>query len=201
MASKLPDKGRTWFLIDRRFCYCVCQFMVFLLTVILSGGFGATQQRPRFGIFMPKLDVYSRTLDVQRRVNEYLRSKPGEIPLADYPIISEDDLLSYDWDTHTLHLRDSIWLKIPRPGNGLGSPFVVVVDGTPIYVGAFWSGMSSEANPGPVIVSEYFGFDERDSKDLVIRRGYGPPDLGLPDSRNNEKLKKVLEELGKLRVK
>jgi hypothetical protein len=174
-----------------------------VLLAISSGGPPSTRERPRFGIFMPKLDVYSGTPDVQQRVEAYLRraTNPADIELAEFPIISEDDLDSYDWDTHTLHLRDSIWLKIPRPRRSVGTPFVLVVDGTPIYVGAFWSRLSSFACPGPVIVSEYFGHDERDSIHLAIRLGYGPPDEGFPDPRNSEQLKKVLAELGKLRTK
>jgi len=170
-----------------------------LLMAIPSGGLDTMQQRPRFGIFMPKLDVYSGTPDVVQRVDEYLRSKPAEIPLADYPVISETNLLSYEWDTNALHLQDSIWLTIPWRGIR-PLPFVLVVDGTPLYVGAFWSSASSFAHPGPVIVPEHFGFAE-DGKHLVIQLGYPKPFPNTPDPRNNDKLKKVLEELGKLKVK
>jgi hypothetical protein len=198
----LSSRSKTSKIASCAFLTTTFSLVFSLLMAVPLGGFRAMQERPRFGIFMPKLDVYSRTPDVQQRVLAYLRTKPAKIPLADFPIISEDDLLSYDWDTHTLHLRDSIWQKIPRPGNGIGTPFAVVVDGTPIYVGAFWSGISSLGNTCPVIVSQYFGYDERDSKDLTIRLGFlGTPIQGLPDPRNNERLKKVLAELGKLKVK
>ena len=156
----------------------------------------AESQQPRFGIFMPKLDVFTLTPDVTDRVNSYFRSPPGEIPLADYPIISEDDLLSYDWSTHTLLLRHSIWHKLPEPAVH-GAPFVVVADGAPLYVGAFWTSISSLSTPVPVIMWDR----RRESTRLAIQRGYPSPKAaeGVADPRANSRLWKVLEELGKLK--
>jgi hypothetical protein len=146
---------------------------------------------------MPKLDVYTQTSDVQDRVIAYERTtKPGEIPLAEFPIISEEDVLGYDWDTHTLQLRNSIWFTVRQPGMH-GLPFVVVVDGVPIYVGAFWSDDSSIGSAVPSIRWD----DQRKSKKISIQRAYPSSRSGqVDDPRTNEKLKKVLQELGKLKT-
>jgi hypothetical protein len=176
---------------------CLRNFLAFSVAFSLVTALGEAQ-RPRFGIFMPRLDVYSQTPDVIDRVTAYLRrSDPSEIPLAEYPIISEEDLLSYDWNTHTMHLGQSIWFRIREPGVH-GLPFVVVVDGAPLYVGAFWSHISSIATPLPVIMWDH----ERKSKDLVIQRAYPTPEAAgkSADPRGNPRLKRVLEELGKLEV-
>jgi hypothetical protein len=137
---------------------------LFVTLVLVSPAIGQEVKRPRFGIYMPKLDVYTQTSDVQDRVIAYERTtKPGEIPLAKYPIISEDDVLGYDWDTHTLQLRNSIWFTVRQPGMH-GLPFVVVVDGVPIYVGAFWSDLSSI----PSVVPSIRWDDQRKSKEISI---------------------------------
>jgi len=170
--------------------------LISFLTLFLVTSYAKLPQ-PRFGIFMPKLDVYTLTSDVTDRVNSYLyRSKPSEIPLAEYPIISEDDLLSYDWNTHTLLLRHSIWYKLREPAVH-GAPFVVVADGVPLYVGAFWTSISSFATPVPVIMWD----QKRESTHLTIQRGYPSPEVAgeVADPRANDQLRKVLEELGKLK--
>jgi hypothetical protein len=158
---------------------------------------GEETKQPRFGIYMPKLDVYTATSDVTERVTSYLRTmKPGEIPLAEFPIVSEEDLLSYDWDTHTFELSQRLWFRIRRPGSH-GLPFIVVVDGLPIYVGAFWSSSSSIPSSVPIIMWD----GEQKSKELVIQRAYPTAEFGKGDDpRSNEKLRQVLQDLGKLKV-
>jgi len=153
-----------------------------------SGAIAGEKAKPSFGIFMPKLDVYTRTKDVTDRINTYLyHSKPGEIPLAAYPIITEDDLESYDWETHTMHLKHSLWSKVLQPQMG-GLPFVVVVDGTPLFIGTFWSSLSSFGPPPvPIIAWDY----QKKSDGIQIS--------GAAEVADIERLKKVLEKLGKLK--
>ena len=172
-------------------------FLIALLALLPVISNGVSQQ-PRFGIFMPKFDVYSQTPDVTDRVIAYLyRSKPSEIPLAEHPIISEDDLLSYDWNTHAVQLRHTIWHRIPQPGVH-GVPFVVVADGVPLYVGAFWTSFSSIATSVPVIIWD----PKRESTQLFIQRGYPSPVVAkeVTDPRASAQLRKVLQELGKLKL-
>jgi acetyl esterase/lipase len=155
--------------------------------------------KPKFGIYLPKLDVYSATPDVRARVIDYLRTTdPSEIPLADHPVLTEAGLESYDWDNHTLHLRPghNLWLTVRPPGTG-GVPFVVVVENEPIYVGAFWTIFSSVPASAPVILWD----DERKSNTLSIQPGFPAaiPDR-KHDPRAHQKLKRVLEDLGIIRM-
>lgn len=150
----------------------------------------------RFGLFLPREDVYSDTPDVDNRIADYLRRAAADIPLASHPIVSDADLVAYDWPTHTLTLAQPFWFKIRRPSLR-GSPFVVVADGEPLYVGAFFSDASSFSCPLPVI-----RFDERMTNRVVtIERGYPAAFAvrGKEDPRENARLKKVLQALGKLR--
>lgn len=153
------------------------------------------EKPPRFGIYMPKLDVYTQTDDVATRIISYERSiNLADIPLAEHPIISEDDLLSYDWETHTLHLKKSAWWRV-HPPSSHGLPFVVVVDGAPIYVGAFWTQFSSIPSEVPVIIWDY----EKKATDMPILPRAIKRDAA-PDPRDNRKLKAVLKALDKLKT-
>ena len=127
----------------------------------------------------------------------YLRTNDlSKIPLAEYPIVSETDLISYDWDTHTLHLRRSLWFTVRQPGVH-GVPFAVVVEGVPIYLGAFWTEESSVSTHVPVILWDH----QRKSKDITIQWAYPTSKFGKgADPRANQRLKKVLKELGKLKI-
>lgn len=169
--------------------------IIALLGLCLATRYAESQQ-PRFGIFMPKLDVYTQTPDVMDRIIAYLRSKPSEIPLAEHPIISEADLLSYNWNDHALQLRHPIWYRLSAP-SVRGAPFVVVADGVPLYTGAFWTPLSSISTPVPVILWDL----SRQSTRLIIQKGYPSSHFAgqATDPRENDLLRKVLAELGKLR--
>ncbi len=150
-----------------------------------------------FGIFMPREDVLSRTPDVEERIRLYLQSKPGEIPLAKDPLISDRDIESYDWNTHTLAVDASVIQRIHAP-LVWGTPFVVVADGEPVYVGAFYTLASSQSCPVPVILTDRF---LNRTNSLVIQRAYAAAaaDLVANDPRSDARIKNALQALGKLK--
>ncbi len=145
---------------------------------------------------MPREDVLNFTRDVEERVRAYLKSKPGDIPLAKYPLISDQDIESYDWKTHTLAVDRTVVRRILRP-LVWGTPFVVVADGEPIYVGAFYSGGSSQSCPVPVIMTD---FPARTNA-LVIGRAYPGASAAqvADDPRSDARIKNALQALGKLK--
>ena len=150
-----------------------------------------------FGIFMPREDVLNFTRDVEERVRAYLQRKPGDIPLANFPLISDRDIESYDWKTHTLTVDRTAIRRILRP-LVWGTPFVVVVDGAPVYVGAFYSSVSSQSCPVPVIMTDSF---LNRTNTLVIDRAYpgATPDQLANDPRSDGRIKIALQALGKLK--
>lgn len=172
---------------------------LWLVLALAAGPLPAAQtNRVRFGIYMPKYDVYTQTPDVSKRVAEYLRdSDPERIPLAEYKVISDDDIVDYDWPTHTIRLRHSIWFKLREPGVH-GVPFVVVADGTPVYVGAFWTGFSSVSTERPVIMWDY----QRKANAVTIERAYPGPSFAAQgtDPRQDKRIRKALSERGKLKA-
>jgi hypothetical protein len=150
-----------------------------------------------FGIFMPREDVLSATRDVEERIRAYLKSKPGEISLAQYPLISDLDIDSYDWKTHTLAVDQSVIRRIRTP-SVWGTPFVVVVDGEPVYVGAFYAHGSSQSCPVPIIIpNDFLG----QTNTLVIQRAYpsATRDQLANDPRLDTRIKNAFQALGKLK--
>ena len=115
--------------------------LISLLLFLRSGWTGALRfqnHAPHFEIFMPKEDVYAATEEATARIIQYYRSKPEDIPLAKSPVISDHDITGYDWKSHSITLKKDFAWQRQRPAVH-GAPFVVVVDGIPIYVGAFYT--------------------------------------------------------------
>jgi hypothetical protein len=112
------------------------------------------------------------------------------------PLLSADDVVAYDWATHTLtlrpgareHLRSALVGGLVR-----GVPFVVMADGAACYRGVFTTSLSSATQSGPVI-------DLDAGERLTIELGYPSEQFfqGV-DPRGDERVRQVLEALGKLR--
>ncbi|MBL7153097.1 MAG: PmoA family protein [Phycisphaerae bacterium] len=114
-----------------------------------------------------------------------------QLHLAPDPIITEDDMVGYDWAEHILKLTPGVRDRIPNP-SVWGIPFVVVADGKRSYLGAFWAHGSSYLPKTPMAyvgrISVLLG-----SKDSL--RIEPPPISGLRDPRGDRRIRKVLEEL------
>lgn len=121
----------------------------------------------------------------------------SSVKLADQPIISTKDIISYYSQTHAMKLTDSAierisHLQVPTSGKS----FVVCVDKKPVYWGAFWTLISSQSFDGVTILTP----------NIVMKEGMVALDLGYPapsfyngqDPRNNPEILKSLEESGKL---
>ena len=69
----------------------------------------------------------------------------GNMVIADEPLITEADIVFYDWDDHTIKLTAEATNRLIQTGygNGMQVPFIVVAKGERIYFGAFWPGQSS----------------------------------------------------------
>jgi type 1 glutamine amidotransferase len=122
--------------------------------------------------------------------------KPDEITLeqlrfAPEPIITEKDMLGYEWNQHILKLTSEARTRIPGP-SVWGIPFVVVADGKRCYLGAFWTGASSYMPKTPMV---YVGMASglTGSKNSV--QILPIPVAGAEDQRGDQRIRKVLEEL------
>ncbi|PPD58173.1 hypothetical protein [Dehalogenimonas etheniformans] len=164
---------------------------VLFLAVVLTGmaTLGAcTSKEPAtegFAIYLTKNDISPTMLPAMNYIG-----------LADAPLISGDDIVSYDAKTHEIKLSDEAFvriteLKVPTTGKS----FVVCVDNQIKYVGAFWTPISSQSFDGITIVKP-LGSDKK-----VIQIGLGYPGAGFfqgYDTRSDRKILDALEKVGKL---
>lgn len=84
------------------------------------------------------------------------------VKLPDKPLISFDNIQSYDWKNHELFLTEDGWKKIKEGINAedlksckyCNFPFVFTINRRPIYIGFFWSYFSSDIPKGPIVHKE-----------------------------------------------
>ena len=147
---------------------------------IIAGCQSARYTGPRLGIYL--VEVPSANLE--------------NIKLAAAPLLTEKDIVWYNWEEHRIVFTDEGFKKLPTSNEvGVaGKQFVLVVDGKRCYQGAFWTGISSMICPYPVIDVLRAG-----NNTATIQRAYPQSQFGQgEDPRPNKRLKQVLAELKKL---
>jgi hypothetical protein len=129
-----------------------------------------------------------------------LKQKWKNLSLASEPIISESDVLAYDYSKHALRLRPEAVKGLPRPPVE-GTPFVVVVNGERIYPGAFYGLYSSIPCSLPVIVVGRSAQSKTSDVDVIlIERAYPVQSAVEKDLRSDERVRDALGKLKKLAV-
>lgn len=116
--------------------------------------------------------------------------------VADQPLLSAADILSYDWETHQIEVTHEAYQRLSRldvPVSGM--PFVTCVGRHPIYSGALWTMLSSASFEGVVIQFPLL------EPDLVqIELGYPGPDFFRgADPRPDLQIHESLSQAGKLK--
>jgi hypothetical protein len=152
--------------------------------LILSGC--ATAKGDGFAIYLTKADIPPAQMEALSHVD-----------IAEQPIISMEDIITYNAQTHELKLTESAFERISQLEVSLGGKsFVVCVDRGPIYWGAFWSMLSSVSFDGVTILTPFI-LEEPYS--ITIELGYPSSSFyGGEDPRNNPEVMSALDEAGKL---
>jgi len=124
-------------------------------------------------------------------------SNLSELELEDTPILSVDDIVTYDWETHEIQLTDSASERVTRlEGSMLGGlPFAVCVGREPVYIGAFWTSYSSAVFDG-ILIDVY---PAKLGQPVPIQLGYPSPEwFAGEDLRSDPRIFRSLKEAGKL---
>ena len=149
----------------------------------------ATQNDGSFAIYLFASPVDTRSVKQQQW---------NDLPLATAPLISETDIIAYDFSKHALKLKPEALKRLPRPPVE-GTPFVVVVNGQRIYGGAFYSNLSSIPFSLPVIIVRRGAQSETPAGDIVlIEKAYPAQSAMGKDLRSDERVRDVLGKLNKL---
>ncbi|MGD9115804.1 MAG: hypothetical protein PVJ61_01280 [Dehalococcoidia bacterium] len=139
-----------------------------------------------FAIYLTKNDIPAEEMPVLSYVEP-----------AEQPLISLDDIVVYDWDTHRIELTADAYQRLEDTTlTTLGTSFLVCLDRSPVYWGAFWTPISSRSFDGVVILVPPF---EEPENTIQIQLGYPSPDFySGEDPRSNADIMQSLEQAGKL---
>jgi len=121
----------------------------------------------------------------------------GNVKIADRPVISMRDIITYNAQTHEMKLTPTAFERISLLDVPVqGKTFIVCVDKRPIYSGAFWTPISSMSFDGVTI---WKPFNSQEPKIITLELGYPSSTFyGGEDPRNNAEVLNVLQHAGKL---
>ncbi len=154
---------------------------------------GRTETTNLFGIYLV-------TEPVDRHLTVGGKGDWSRVRLSESPLISADDIISYDFAEHSMRLRLDALARIPRPPVE-GTPFVVVAHGQRIYLGVFITCLSSMSFAVPsVMVDRRMLIPMQPRDTVIIERASPSPSFGVgPDPRGDERIKTALKALHKLK--
>jgi len=174
-ASHTPAKSTTLITIG-----------ILLMLGILVSSISATATDAGFAIYLTEQDISPAQMEVLSHVN-----------LTDQPVISSEDIITYNAQTHEIKLTDQAFericeLDVPVQGRA----FMVCVDKRSIYWGAFWTPISSISFDGVTIWQPY---SAQAPAVIALQLGYPCSSFyGGEDPRNSPEILKSLGQAGKL---
>jgi hypothetical protein len=125
-----------------------CLWIALTATVLVACSRAGPKKDLGFYLVEDGIEFHGKLSDVDLR----------SVPLSDPPFIRLQDIVSYEWATHTMTLTPECQERLRRvfrlddPKPMITHPFVLVVDDEPIYLGMLLSPLSAIARPGvPVI--------------------------------------------------
>jgi hypothetical protein len=122
----------------------------------------------------------------------------SRIAISETPVIASGDIVDYNWNTHEILLTPDAFKRLDAmqvPTNGVS--FIVCVDKSPVYRGAFWAGYSSLSFNGVTIMVK-----PGPAKENTIQITLGYPEFSFysgEDPRSEKRIKDALEKAGKLK--
>ena len=180
--------GETTHMIKRLYSHINIKLTFIMLCLLLVSG-GCSAPGPEgFAIYLTKGDIPPSKMPMLSHVD-----------LAEQPVLSAQDIISYNVITHEILLTAAAFdricsLAVPTSG----SSFLVCIDRQPIYWGAFWTPLSSQSF-GSITIMKPLG--SQDTKTIQIERGYPSASFfSGEDPRNNLEIMRSLQQAGRLSV-
>jgi hypothetical protein len=169
----------------------VSKLILAALVLLTTSALAAGSEQNSLAIYLLASPVDARTLARSPRLWK-------ELALSNDPVISQEDIISYDFSSHAMRLRIEAIKRLPRPSVS-GTPFVVVVNGDRIYQGAFYTNVSSISYSQPVILVDRSERNQPGTADvLLIDRAYPSAAFATgSDLRSDDRIKNALSNLKK----
>jgi hypothetical protein len=158
-----------------------------LMPFLFGGCYSVSPAQKGFAIYLTRENTPPAQMEILSR-----------IAIAEKPLVSNDDIVAYTWDTHEIELTPEAFqridaLQVPTTG----TTFVVCVDDSPVYWGAFWAGYSSQSFSGiTIMVKPSLAGENR------LKISLGSPSISFykgEDPRGETRIKEALEKAGKLK--
>ena len=162
------------------------KLIVALICILLLSSGCTAVEGEGFAIYLTKEDIPPAQMEALSHVN-----------IADQPIISIKDIITYNAQTHEIRLTDTAFERISQLDVPVrGKSFMVCVDKAPIYWGAFWTPISSMSFDGVTI---WKPLSSQEPTVITIELGYPSSSYYTgEDPRNNVEIMKSLDQAGKL---
>jgi hypothetical protein len=170
----------------KKILLAVCLVSLLMISPAV-GGCSSELNSEEFAIYLTQRDIPVSQMEPLSRV-----------AIADTPLISIDDIISYDRNTHEIDLTAEAYQRVMQLEVSVyGKSFVVCVDKQPIYWGAFWTPVSSIAFNGVTIWVNHSAWQ---GNIIKLELGYPTPDFSQgEDPRSNPEIMQSLEQAGKLK--
>jgi hypothetical protein len=167
------------------------QVSIFILILIVEISACTSQKSKEFSIFL---------LDEGTSALEFSEIDLEKVTLENTPIISGNDIVSYELNSHSISLTPAAYRRLqrifPTPVKVNGIPFVVCVGSQRIYSGAFWTPASSISYDGVVILQSF----EKERTTIHLTLGYpGPDAFTKSDPRADPRIVRALNQANKLK--
>ena len=162
------------------------KLIVALICILLIFSGCTAVEGEGFAIYLTKEDISPAQMEALSHVD-----------IADQPIISINDVITYNAQTHEIELTDEAFKRISQLDVPVrGKSFMVCVDKAPIYWGAFWTPISSMSFDGVTI---WKPLNSQEPTVITLELGY-PSSFYYAgeDPRNNATLMRSLDQAGKL---
>jgi hypothetical protein len=139
------------------------------------------------------INEFSIYLVKELSTTEAMSKKLDDLPLETVPVLTDKEIGTYDWTEHEFTMKEGISLEEKLDGKVSlsGKPFVIVVGNERIYLGSFWSYLSSLYNPDIPTISS--GWNKGNDNDMY-KIQYGKNQ----DPRDDTKIFEALKGLGKV---
>ena len=172
-----------------------------ILLIILTLGLAACALRPAGDTSPTEAFELYLLADDQAHGADIIDIPIDALELAESPLLTTSDLISYDRSTHAIELTDGGFQKVTTLlESGVqvaGIPFVIISGGERLYAGAFWTPLSSQSYDGVVIIDPAF---LSESNTIQITLGYPGVDFySGADPRDNVRLMRALDAAGVLK--
>jgi hypothetical protein len=156
-----------------------------LLMVVISFCGCKSPEGEGFAIYLPARDIPVSQMPILSHVD-----------LADKPLISLVDIVSYSRSTHEIQLTSEAYSRITNLEVPVsGKAFLVCIDHYPVYWGAFWTPFSSIPFDGVAIMKPLAS----DRHVIKLELGYPSPQFFKgEDYRADPTILRSLERIGKL---